>query len=576
MKEKKVKTKRLKDHSSFKSFWFTTILQIMDKLKFSFRKPDGKVDVKSIIQKIVFTILKFVLVGGGVGAIIFIAFFLKLFELIHFMDMFILFYSILMILNLISNTFKLMKDLYYSDDNKVLVTLPVTSSQLFFSKLIVFIVQDLTKAFDILIPVTLGFGIVAIIGGVIPLASLFWCWIPLLLANLILVLIAAFASIPSLYVYKFFKTYPLFELIALIALVIGGIVGYIFLVQLIPSDINLVMTWSIVRDNVLETVGALNVYNPFAFVVHSMYGYATSKAHYVLEWRSFITVLVMIGLIGIIGGIAYLVIKPFYFNMMTKTFEFDKNVVGISKKNHPHKRFITFTNKDFKLNFRDIEISGSYLVVYIVTPLSIFFIDKVFSAFLTAHSGDIMIYAFNLLLITLPFLASNSMVATMFSKEGRAAYIKKTKPINVFMPLTSKLLFNLLFSLPSIIACAVIFGIFSDIGWFPPVAMAISVILVQYGHIFFSSMKDLMNPQNEVYATNGEFNSNPNERLVTAVAFIISFALFGLFWFFLTEADREFKNLTPAFIRLIIVSAGIFASFLTLYILNVKAYYYEK
>ena len=47
--------------------------------------------------------------------------------------------------------------------------------------------------------------------------------------------------------------------------------------------------------------------------------------------------------------------------------------------------------------------------------------------------GYRLIYAFNVLLICLPMLASNALVATYYSSEGRAAYMKKTtlKNINI-------------------------------------------------------------------------------------------------------------------------------------------------
>ena len=206
----------------------------------------------------------------------------------------------------------------------------------------------------------------------------------------------------------------------------------------------------------------------------------------------------------------------------------------------------------------------------------LYFIDKVFTSISTGPHGDILSYSVNILLIILPYLASNSLVATMFSKEGRAAYIKKTKPINVFLPLTSKLLFNLLLSIPSIIGCAIVFGNFAQLGWFPPIAIAVSVLLIQYGHILFSATRDIMNPQNEAYATNGEQISNPNERLSTIVGFVISFAMTGVMYLLLVEANNTSDSLTSAFVKMILIAIAAFASCLTLYILNIKAYYYEK
>lgn len=569
--------KKEKDYSSFKSFFYLTLLQIKDKMKFSLRKPDGKFDTKTIIQKMVFFILKFALIAGGVALICFFINFLGIIAKTEFVNLYIIFYFVFVTLALISNTVQLMRDLYYSDDNKVLVTMPVSSSQLFLSKIIVFAINDFIKAFEILVPVTLGFAIITCSIDQISLGSIFWSFIPLFITNGVLVLLAAFLSIPALYIYKFFKTYPITELIGLILLTGIGITVVILLISLIPEDIDLINQWPAMRNTLQNAINDFIKYiYPFAFVVNTMFGSRNESLVFRLTGENFAHFGILVGILALLVLIAYFVIKPFYFNMMTKTFEFDKIAVLAPKKNVKHKKYVTFSNKEFKLSFRDVDISGSYLVVYIITPILLYFIDTVFSAINTRLEGDIMTFSFNILLIVLPYLASNSMIATMYSKEGRTAYLKKTKPIDAMVPLTSKLLFNLVFSVPSIIGCAVVFGNFANIGVFPPIAVAVSVLLIQYGHIFFCATRDIMNPQNEVYATNGEQLSNPNERVATIVAFVLSFAVAGLTWFFLLEANGKYGDLTWAFIRLTIMSVLIFGSFLALYILYVKAYYYEK
>ena len=576
-KVKPVKEKKAKDNRSFRSFVSATLLQAKDKMKFSLRKPDGKVDVKTLIQKIVFFAIKFIVIAVAVAGLIYISDLLSLFTKTEYINLFTVFYFVFIVLTLISNTVKLMKDLYYSDDNKFLVTLPVSSSGLFFSKLIVFFVFDFIKMFEVLIPVTFGFGIIQVIIGEIAVPTVLWCFVPLVIANLVFALIAAFLSIPALFIYRLIKSYPILELVGAAILVVGGVIGVIFLIQLIPENINLVQQWNAIRNSIQNFLNDnIKFIYPFAFVTKLMFGRRMGGLNFVLTWKEFVFTLIPIGIILVLSLLVYLIIKPIYFNMMTKSFEFDKNMVGAPKRNIKHKKYITFTNKEFKLTFRDVEISGSYLIVYIAAPILLLFMDKVFMAINTRLEGDQMTYAFNILLIILPYLASNSLIATMFSKEGRAAYIKKTKPINVFLPLTSKLIFNLLLSVPSIIGCAVVFGIFAKIGWFPPVAIAISVILIQYGHILFSAMRDIMNPQNEVYATNGEDVSNPNERTSTIVGFVIAFAIALLMYLFLKESMANTESYTGAFIRMIIMSIAIFGSCLTLYILYIKAYYYDK
>jgi hypothetical protein len=52
--------------------------------------------------------------------------------------------------------------------------------------------------------------------------------------------------------------------------------------------------------------------------------------------------------------------------------------------------------------------------------------------------------------------------------------------------------------------------------------LAISCIALNAGHMIWSASLDLMNPQNETYATSGEMDDNPNERGSTVIAFIVS------------------------------------------------------
>jgi len=81
---------------------------------------------------------------------------------------------------------------------------------------------------------------------------------------------------------------------------------------------------------------------------------------------------------------------------------------------------------------------------------------------------------------------------------------------------------------------------------------------------------DLMNPQNEQYATTGEVNNNPNERKSTILAFLISFLVFGLSLFFFME-NAKFTWLKIALIGLVFAVSRIY-----FYFTKIKVYYGEK
>lgn len=556
-----------------KKFLSLILFQLKDKIDTSWVKQK-----KTLIQKIVFGVLKFVGVTGVVFGLLYLLTSIMIITKSDMMNLYIVFFSVMMVLSLISTTAGLMKSLYFADDNKVLVTLPVNSSQLFFSKLIVYYIFELKRAMDILFPVSLGAFIAMFVLKQISFISIIWSIIPMIFIIAFLILLGSLLSIPALYLFKFFKKYQLIELILFILLAVFIIFAVVRLIKLIPEDIDVQQQWPKFQKDLREIMNQFNIYvYPLTHSVRSMMGELNNvDLTYSLTGLSFLKFAIIFGADAILGGIVFLVIKPFYFVMMTKTSEFDKNSVGTGKKNILHQKYLTFVNKEFKLSFRDIEISGSYISIYIAVPILLLFIDSVFSAISTRLEGDQMAYAFNILLIVLPYLASNSVIATLYSKEGRAAYIKKTKPINPLFPLISKLVFNLIFSIPSIVACSFVFADFAKLSPWLVALLSLSILLIQYAHILYSATLDIMNPQNEGYATNGDDFVNPNEKTATAVGFICSFILALICFFFFKESYRLYSNYNLAIAKILVIAALAFGSSLLLFVLKIKAFYYER
>ena len=557
---------------------FTSLvtIQLRDKLDMAWTRQ-----TKSIIQKIVFFLIKFIITGGAVFAALLIFESLGVITKSTAIPLYLVFFVVLNILNIISASNGLMKSLYYAEDNKVLVTLPVSSSQLFISKLLVYYIFEIKKALDILIPVTLGFFVYATMVSQINPIVFAWMWVPILLICAFNVLLGSILSIPFLYAYKFIKKNPITELILLILLVAAVITISVLLIKRIPENIDLINEWYSMLWNFEKFIKGpfTKIFYPLTFMAFAMTGEIHSDINgtsYVLTSKTFINASIILGATIVLATIVYFAIKPFYFNMMTKTFEFNKNIYDEGKKNKKHQKYVTFANKELILSFRDIEISGSYLTIYILAPILLFFLDTLFSAISTRLEGDFMTYGFNILLILLPYLSSNSILATLYSKEGRAAYIKKTKPIDPLFPLISKILFNLVFSIPSIIACSIVFGNFAGIGVFAPIAVGLSVLLIQYGHIFYSASLDIMNPQNELYATEGDMMNNPNELKSTVVGFIISAIVGVIMFLLLRETYNNRGSFDLAFVKLVAIAIAYSGAMILLFVMKVKAYYYEK
>ena len=554
-----------------------TLFQLKDKIDMSWMKSK-----KTLIQSIVFGILKFAIVAAVTFAILYaltsVGFISKYQDVLPLFTMFL---TVITILSLFSSTYNLTKSLYLSDDNKVLITLPVNANKLFFSKLFVYFFYELRKTVNILVPGVFGFLLFETIGfkgSELSALTILWMIIPTLLFVIIQVLLASLISIPFMYVYRLFKRNQIFDLIIVTLAVALFIFIVVRLINLIPEDIDLDRQWpSMVNgfENFIVTfdkyVYPINYYSRLFFGESCSSGY-----HYQLTGITFLKILIAIGAIGLLTLFAFLLIRPVYFKMVYKTFEFDKNPQLAAKKNVRHKKYITFANKEFKLSFRDFDISGSYIAIYIIIPILLLFMDRVISAISTSMRGDNIAIAVNVLLTILPLLASNSTVATLYSKEGRTAYLTKSNPVNPFIPLASKLLFNLLFCVPSIVACSIIFANFSGLGVLIAVLFSVSVLLIQYAHIFYSAAQDIMNPQNEVYATTGSDFNNPNEAKATIMAFVGSFIITIALYFMLVESTTLHGNYISAFVRLLIIAAVLFAGFLYLFVKKIQAFYYEK
>ena len=201
-----------------------TLFQLKDKIDMSWMKSK-----KTLIQSIVFGILKFAVVAAVTFVILYaltsVGFISKYQDVLPLFTMFL---TVITILSLFSSTYNLTKSLYLSDDNKVLITLPVNANKLFFSKLFVYFFYELRKTVNILVPGVFGFLLFETIGfkgSELSALTILWMIIPTLLFVIIQVLLASLISIPFMYVYRLFKRNQIFDLI----IVTLAVAAFIFL-----------------------------------------------------------------------------------------------------------------------------------------------------------------------------------------------------------------------------------------------------------------------------------------------------------------------------------------------------------
>ena len=546
-------------------------MQLRDKIDVNVAK-----NKKQFLRILFLNLLKFLIVTGGA----FLVFFLCvtfIFTTDETPKVLILVLAISLLLSLISCTSELMKTLYFAEDNRVLITFPVEPNKIFVSKIVVYYLYEIKKSLFFLVPIILSGVLLLSIKGLCSPLAILWMIIPLLFILMLPVLIGALLSIPMMYVYRFLKQHSTMQVILFLSLLACGIVGVVYLINLIPTNIDLINQWPMIKESIRAFL--IGVENNLALISHLLYmiiGEKTQSLSYSISLFTCLKIFILIVSCSILAALVYFLSRPLFFNMMSKNFEINKSTKG-SKPNKRKNKYFTFLSKEFVVNLRTINISVNYLMVYVVVPILILFLNVMYKAMDTRTLGDLLIYSFNILLILLPMLASNALVATYYSREGRAGYLKKTKPIYALYPLMTKILFNAILSIPSLCASVFVFGKYVNFTTTQILFLVLTMLVIHYGHMIYSATLDVMNPQNEQYATTGVNVDNPNENKSTMLAFIISFAFALISYKLLSESvlGSTTQDLTLGIIKLLFIGTIYFVSMIMLFIKRIKAYYYE-
>ena len=549
------------------------LMQLKDKLDLGFVKSK-----KLLIRKIVFTLVKFAAVAGVALLVRWLLGMLMNFAASETPRLMVVLVTFLLGISCITCTVELVRSLYFADDNRVLITYPVPGNLIFVSKLVVCYFYELAKEYLLVVPVLLGCGLLSI-------KTLTWVFIPWTLIIMIIVpavpvLIGALLSIPALFIARFVGRHSVIK-VALFAIGVGlATWGIAVLISLLPENINLINQGGElifkIKNFLLRFERAVL---PASWLVYLITGKPGANLVYnVFAGRTFVILAGLIALIAVLFAVAFFLSRPLFFNMMSKSFEFEKGASDKGKPNKTHGKWLTFIIKEFKLCIANEEVFLPFLATYIAVPLLIFLLNKLYAAMDTRLKGQVMTYAFNLLIMLLPMLASNAVIATLFSKEGRAGYIKKTKPVNILMPIFAKLFFFMVLSVPSVIATTVVFGYFvSDMfRWYDLALLSAMLIFLQCAHILFSALLDIMRPQNEQYATVGESARNPNESASTLVAFILSAFFAGFGYMLFSEVTLSTATVTAAVIKLAAIALVLLAAMYTLFVRCISAFYYDK
>ena len=540
-------------------------MQLKDKIDFSFFKS-----TKSTIFKIVYTILTFV----GITALIFLLFkivvLLNLFSFTRVLNfrVYVLLMTLLFSLAFLSCLVNVTNTLYFSKDNQVLLTMPVTSGTIFTSKLMVCLTYELIKNTTYILPFFVAYGLV------MNLSFFYFLWaiVALVFLTLLIVSVCGILSIPAMWIGILFRKHKSLEIAATI-IVVGALIYFVvYAINLIPADIDLVRDWGRLYWSIQHFLeGFVKAVPVFDHLVQMLSGMAWNVYYFnPFTLRNLLTFANCFATIGVSLGMIILLSRPLFLKMASNPFEYKKKLVKKFKRNHKMRPFISSSFKNAQIIFRTSNLILSVVAAAILMPIAVLLQLKVIGAMNTRILGNYMALGFNILIILLISLSSNVVIASAYSRDGNSAYLNKVNPVPYRVPLTGKLVLNALICILSIIASTIIINQFSQLGVFETILLTISLIFVYIAHLLWSAELDVMNPQNRLYQTTGSNQKNPNETKSTILAFFMS-AIFAYIVYFLMA-----ENVKVVFWKIIFISLALVLIRAYLYFTRVRLYYKEK
>ncbi len=552
-------------NSYFKGLKTLVLMQLKDKIDFSFLKSP-----KTVLFKTVYKVLLFGLITFAVKILFDYIVGLGLFSFVKELNFraFLVLMTVLFTLSFISCLFKVTSTLYFAKDNAFLVTMPTNNHTLFLSKLIVCLIYEFIKNVNYILPFLIAYGL----NMGLPVLYYLWMVFTVALVTLTSIALSGCLSIPLMYIIIFVKKSRTLEVFALMAFMGLFTWGFVELIAIIPENINLIRDWGKIYWGIQDFLKAFAektvIFDYFLQMVTGMqYGVTSFNPFRIAP---LLTLCASLVLIGICGVIIFLVSKPLFLKMMSSPFEYKKNELIIPRTNRKRGVFISAVWQNVIQVFRSPAILYSVLAVGVMTPVAIFLQNKIIAAMDTAIFGNHLAVVFNVLIVLLMTLSSNVNMASVFSREGASAYVDKVNPAPYSAVLSAKLVLSGVVNVISIIVSVIIINNFANLGTLSALALGVGICGVYVAHLFWSAEMDVMNPQNLQYQTTGSEQKNPNETK-SVIAGFISSAIFAVITFFLM-----LENVNVAFTKTAIVALIFLCVRAYLFFIKVKLYYKEK
>lgn len=527
------------------------LLRLQIDNKYDFFKKKRKKTFKSFGGYAIIFLLIFILVYFLGGRIV------SYLNILMNKEFFTITFFVAQAISLIFGMASVLKNLYMSKENELLIVFPVSFNELYLSKILILYISELIFNLVYITPILLAIGTLGIPAGAIGI----WYFIIVILFTPILPIlplaIAVIISIPIMYIIKFFRKQQLLSTIFIIGIVIVFFVLYMRIVPSITGAFN-------IAEKQMETSFKVNL--AIKRIGSSIPIYYWMAPGFIEAKHSYTQAIFLIISLALFV-LSTFIIKPFFKSIILMGNE-AVQIKGKKKSFKERSQFSELLLTQFRLLFRSPNYVFEYLMFPFLMPIITIAYDQLLFSIVVNQMGKALIVASHVLVVGIIAFIASSISSTAISRDGAMTYFIKSSPASFYKQTIVKILFNLIITFAAILLTVILCLIINIADSSVIILTGISVFIVSIGHICQSYDWDLRNPTLKWYDSNEiqALNKNTTKSIVLGIVLaLLMFAVMAIFYY----------SLITGFI--IIMIAGIIYSLSRIYLLYYRInYFYNK
>ncbi len=345
------------------------------------------------------------------------------------------------------------KNLYMSGDNELLLRFPVNGAEILIAKSIYCFIHNLIINALLILPFYIVFGVVTKAGAGYYFASIG----VMILAVLLPYFVANLVAIPVMILTNFVKNQFLLVLIILIGLICAGFILYMTALKGILNYLGEEQVNLFSGAMILQYRSVAAKCYPFKWYATLLSGtpYGFSSAEVGL---SFLYIFLMTAAVGVA---AYFVTAKFYYKTILNGIETEKVSFHRKTPNTCRTIFGTLLHREFYLILRSFNYSFQYLAMAVAAPVMVYYCNDLAATMGKDSVGAAIVPGLTLMVIIIFVAIIVSFASTSISREGNAFYHTKIIPVSYTVQVSVKLfLYAIVATASVVLSCIVVAAAF--------------------------------------------------------------------------------------------------------------------